>query len=178
MLQKYNKWKVLGVFFENPNPRPAFQLREISRHAGIAPTSVKRYLDGLEKEDLIIKELHRVHKYPMYWANRANENFRQLKKIDMIISIRESGLLDYLRETCMPDAIVLFGSAARGEDLKDSDIDIFLLCKEKKLELQRYENRLKRKISVRFSKSFDKEPTELKNNIINGVILHGYLKVF
>jgi predicted nucleotidyltransferase len=96
----------------------------------------------------------------------------------MIFSIKASGLLDYLSEKCMPDVIILFGSGSRGEDLKDSDVDLFLLCKERKLDLQKYEDKIKRKISVFFSEDFNKLSKELKNNIINGVILNGYLKVF
>jgi predicted nucleotidyltransferase len=179
MLQKDNRHKILKLFFEDPLPKGiGFQLREISRKAKLAPTSVKRYLNELEKEKLIIKKKHRIHNYPIYYANRENEYFMFLKKIDMIQSIKESGLLDYLKNICMPDAIILFGSASRGEDIKDSDIDLFLLCKEKKLDLEKYEKGLKRKINIFFESNFDKLSKELKNNIINGVILEGYLKVF
>ncbi len=51
MLQSYNKWKVLKVFFENPLPKDAgFQLREISRITSLATTSVKLYLNELIKD--------------------------------------------------------------------------------------------------------------------------------
>jgi len=167
------------VFFDDPNPKGAgFQLREISRNVNLAPTSVKRYLNELEKERLIIRSKHRIYNYPVYWANRADEMFKFFKKIDMMITISESGLLKYLWDKCMPDVIVLFGSAARGEDLRDSDVDLFLLCKERELNLQKFENKIKRKINIFFSESFDKLSDELKNNVINGVILRGYLKGF
>jgi len=179
MLQKDNRYKILKLFFEDPAPKGiGFQLREISRKCKIAPTSVKKYLIELEKERLVVKKKHRIHGYPVYYANRENEYFRFLKKLDTIQSVKESGLLDYLENDLMPDAIILFGSASRGEDVKDSDIDIFLLCKEKKLNLEKYEKGLKRKINVFFESNFEKLSKELKNNIINGVILSGYLKVF
>ena len=178
MLQKYNKWSVLKIFFDDPNPEAGFQLREISRKVKIAPPSVKRYLEELSKEELIIKSKHRIHKYPLYWANRENEEFKFLKKTDILLSIRESGLLDFLSEECMPDAVILFGSASKGEDVKDSDADLFLLCKERKLDMKKFENKIKRKISMFFAEDFHKLSQELKNNIINGIILKGYLKVF
>ena len=78
----------------------------------------------------------------------------------------------------MPDAIILFGSAAKGEDLKESDIDLFVLAEEKKLDLQKYEKLLGRKINILAEESFSKLSKELRNNIINGIILYGYLKVF
>ena len=184
MLQNYNTWRVLKVFFDNPNPKGAgFQLREISRKANLAPTSVKKYLDEMSKNNrygypLIQKSSHRIYGYPVYVANRASELFRLFKKIDMIISIEQSELLDYLSEKCMPDVIILFGSASRGEDLIDSDVDIYLQCKEVPLELKKYEKIIKREIRILFEEKFDNLSDELRNNIINGVILKGYLKVF
>ena len=44
--------------------------------------------------------------------------------------IKEIGLLDYIYDKCMPDAIILFGSASKGEDTEESDIDIFVRFRE------------------------------------------------
>ena len=125
MLQKDNRYKILRIFFDDPLPEGVgFQLREIGRKVKLAPTSVKRYLNELETENLIIKAKHRIYEYPVYYTNRNNENFKFLKKLDNIMKIKESGLLDYLIESFMPDAVILFGSSAHEEDLKDSDIDL------------------------------------------------------
>jgi len=174
-----NKLKILQLFFDNPIIEGVgFQLREISREISLAPTSVKNYLFELEKEELILKKKHRIHNYPIYFANRDNGKFVFLKKLNNIKLIKDSGLLQYLEDSCVPDVIILFGSYSKGEDLKDSDIDIFLLCGKMSLELKKYEKKLNRKINTFFCKSFGKLSKELKNNIINGVILRGYLKVF
>jgi predicted nucleotidyltransferase len=179
VLQKYNKWKVLKVFFDNPLPIDAgFQLREISRNASLATTSVKLYLNEMVDEGLIIKIKHRLFAYPVYRANFDSMDFRLLKKIDTIIALKDSGLIEFLENQCMPDVIILFGSASKGEDTMESDIDLFLVCKERKLDLPDFETKLKRKISLLFSENFSELSSELKNNIINGVILKGYLKVF
>jgi len=178
MLKKDNIYKVLEIFFDNPLPEGiGFQLREISRKIKLAPKSVKLYLEELEKENLIIKKKHRIHKYPVYYANRDHNYFKFLKILDIIRRIKESGLLDYLDEKCMPDVIVLFGSASKGEDVKNSDIDLFLECEEKKVDLFKYEQTLKRKINLFFEENFDKLSEELKQNIINGDKLKGYLRV-
>lgn len=178
MLKKDNIYRVLEIFFDNPLPEGiGFQLREISRKIKLAPKSVKLYLEELEKEDLIVKKEHRIHKYPVYYANRDNHYFKFLKRLDMIRRIKETGLLDYLSERCMPDVIILFGSASKGEDVKDSDIDLYLQCDEKKLDLDKYEKGLNREINLFFEKNFDKLSEELKRNIINGDKLKGYLKV-
>ena len=178
MLKKDNIYKVLELFFDDPLPEGiGFQLREISRKIKLAPKSVKLYLEELEKENLIIKKKHRIHKYPVYYANRDHNYFKFLKRLNITRRIKESGLLDYLDEKCMPDVIVLFGSASKGEDVKNSDIDLFLECKEKKVDLFKYEQTLKRKINLFFEQNFDKLSEELKQNIINGDKLKGYLKV-
>jgi len=179
MLQKDNRYKILRIFFEDPSPKGiGFQLREIGRKVDVAPASVKKYLDELEKEGLIIETKHRIYGYPVYYANRENENFKLLKRLDIVIWIKESGLLDYISDTVMPDAIVLFGSAAHGEDIKDSDIDLFVLSKKDKIKLDRFEKKLNRKINIFFSEDVNRLSKELRNNIINGIILKGYLKVF
>ncbi len=178
MLKKDNASKVLEVFFEDPLPLGVgFQLREISRKISLAPKSVKTYLDELEKEGLVLKKEHRIHHYPIYYADRENEYFRYLKRLDILRTIKESGLLDYLYDTCLPEVIILFGSASRGEDLKDSDIDIYLQCREKRLNLDKYVTVLNRKINLFFEKDFDKLSEELKKNIINGDKLRGYLNL-
>ncbi|MDK2907965.1 MAG: uncharacterized protein PWQ87_423 [Candidatus Woesearchaeota archaeon] len=178
MLKKDNLQKVLEVFFDNPLPEGSgFQLREISRKIKLAPKSVKLYLEELENENLIVKKEHRVHKYPTYYANRDNDYFKFLKRLNIIRRIKESGLLDYLDDECMPDVIILFGSASKGEDIEGSDIDLYLQCNEKKLDLTKFEGELKRKINIFFEKDFDKLSEELKQNIINGDKLKGYLMV-
>lgn len=176
MFEDYNRLTVLKVFFDDP--LKDFRLREISRIARLAPLSVRLHLQRLSKESLVLKEKRGIQKHPIYRANRESEPFRLYKKINTIISIRESGLLDFLSDNCMPDAIALFGSSSRGEDTKESDIDLFLLCKERKIDLKKHESLLKRKISIFFSDDFGKISRELKNNILNGTILKGYLKVF
>lgn len=169
----------MGVFFNDPLPEGGgFQLRELSRKAKLAPTSVKRYLKELKSEGLIRESKHRAQGFPLYSANRENERYIFYKKLNTLSLIFESGLISYLSDLCMPNAIVLFGSAAKGEDILTSDLDIFMLCKERKVELQRFEKVIGRKISLFFGENFGKLSNELKNNIIRGIRLKGYLKVF
>lgn len=176
MLKKDNATKVLEVFFDNPVPDDAgFQLREICRKIELAPKSVKNYLEILEKNNLIFKRKNRVQGYPVYYANRDDDYFKFLKKLNILKRIKESGLIDYIENNCKPDVIFLFGSASRGEDIEKSDIDLFIQCNEKKLNLKKYEKELHRKINPFFEKDFDKLSKELKLNIINGIKLRGYL---
>lgn len=179
MWKKYNKYRVLKPFFDNPHPKGiGFQLRELSRILKLAPKSVSIYLKDLEKDGMVLKAKHRIHGYPVYYANTENEFFKLYKRMDMVASIHESGLIDYLEDKIMPESIILFGSAARGEDNAESDLDIFIEAKENDIDIEKFERILKRRINLLFSQKFKALSNELKNNIINGIKLGGYLKAY
>lgn len=161
----------------NPLPESGgFYLRELSRLSKLAPKSVSIYLKELENESFISRGI--VYNRPVYRANRDSEKFKLYKKLDMISEIKESGLIDYLYDKIMPDCMILFGSSSRGEDVAGSDIDIFVQCKETHIDLEKFEKKLGRKINLLFSERFGKLSVDLKNNIINGTLLKGFLKVF
>ncbi len=164
----------MQAFFDFPTE--SFQLRQISRKVKIAVPSVKRYLKELQREGVVLVTKRGL--YPTYKANRENELFKFYKTTDLLERMKKSGLVDYIGDACMPDIISLFGSAARGEDVETSDIDIFVQSIEKKLNLGKYEKILNRRIALFFEERFSKLSKELKNNIINGIKLSGYLKAY
>ena len=95
-----------------------------------------------------------------------------------MFKIKDSGLLDYLIKLFYPQSIVLYGSYLKGEDIETSDIDLFILTKaEKNVDLEKFEKLLKRKIHLLILSDMKKLTRELKSEVINGFILHGYLKI-
>jgi predicted nucleotidyltransferase len=178
MLKLDNRSNILKVFFDDPANEYGFQLRQISRLTNIAPKSVKLYLEELLAEDLIFSKNHPISKYPIYFANRDSDYFKILKKLNTIKNIHESGLIEFLRKKYFNTSIILFGSASSGEDILGSDIDLFIQADNQNAELFKYEKELNRKINVLYRKDFGKISKELKNNILNGIILKGYIKVF
>ena len=128
MLQNYNRYRILQEFFDFP--RKDFQMRELSRRTKIAQPSVINHLKALVKEKLILKEKKGI--YPTFRANRDSESFKIYKKFNLIQRIYEYNLLDFIYDKCMPDVIILFGSASKGEDIEESDIDLFIQSPEKK----------------------------------------------
>jgi len=117
-------------------------------------------------------------KFPLYNANINDKQYKFYKKILNIVNLEKSGLIDFIKNNFMPNSIILFGSYSKGEDIDDSDIDLFIECKEEKIDIKRFEKILKRKIQLHFKNNFNSFPKELKNNIINGIILFGYLEAF
>lgn len=176
MLQKCSEFVVLEVFFVEPSKE--HYLMDISRNIKIAHTSVKRNLTKLVKEGLIMREIQRKGKrnFPVYKANAENKQFRKHKMIYNLNSLMESGLIEFLEEKIAPKATVLFGSYRRGEDTERSDIDLFIEGIEEDVGLSYFEKKLKRKIQLHFKKEFNSFSKELKNNIINGIVLQGFLE--
>ena len=174
MLEKYNRYTLLKLFLDSPTD--SFRLREIARLTKISPPSVMSYLKEFEKEGLIKKQTKRD--VPFYTAMRDSANFILYKKISILFELNKSGLVDYLWDGLSPEAIVLYGSFAKGESIENSDVDLFILGKEKNVGISEFEKKLNKRIHL-FSKESLKEIShELKNNVLNGIIIKGYIKVF
>jgi len=174
MLQNNNRERISNVFFDDPLGE--LQLREISRNVRVAPPSVKRYLKELKKDELILSTRHKLYGYPVYHANRESPYFRFLKRMTLVKQLYP--IIEQIQKTCHAECIILYGSASRGEDTKESNIDIFIRSDPNELRLERFEKKLNRKFHFLFRKSFDSLSNELKNNILNGIVLYGYITVF
>jgi len=174
MLGKNNNYKVLKIFLDSPIEN--FRLREIARFSGISPPSVMNYLAEFIKEGLIKKNVK--NEIPFYSAVRDSPNFILYKKLSILFELNNSGLVEYLWEKLSPEVIILYGSFAKGESIENSDIDLFILGEEKFLDLNKFEKRLNKNIHLFFKKSFKELALEIRNNILNGIILKGYIKAF
>ena len=174
MLKNYNRYKLLRLFLDSPTE--SFRLREIARLTKISPPSVINYLKEFEKDGLIRRQIKR--EIPFYNSIRDNSNFILYKKISILFELNNSGLIDYLWDKLSPEAIILYGSFSRGESIENSDVDLFILGKNKNIDLINFEKKLNKRLHILFKESTKEIPNELKNNILNGVILKGYIKVF
>lgn len=174
MLENYNRYRILQEFFKEPTKK--HQLRELSRATDISLPSVKEHVEKLQERGFVEKIEEGV--YPGYEASR-DEEFRLYKKLDLERRLHRSGLVDHLNEELSrPDAIVLFGSAANGEDIEESDIDILVVCGEREVDLTEFEEKFGRKINLQFMDEGElKKNEELANSIANGVVLSGYLVI-
>lgn len=173
MITKNNISKVMEWFFKYPEKR--FHLRELERLTKLSMPGVRKIVLKLEKENLLKSEKAKMVKN--FYASR-NEKFIQLKKAYNFYSIFTSGLLDLLKNKYQePEAIIIFGSYSKGEDISKSDIDIAIITpKHKELSLSVFEKKLGRKIRI-YEIKLDKAEKEFLNTLANGIILYGYLKI-
>ncbi|PIN89556.1 hypothetical protein COU60_03010 [Candidatus Pacearchaeota archaeon CG10_big_fil_rev_8_21_14_0_10_34_76] len=149
-------------------------IREYSRLMKLSPPTASKILSELNKENLLMMEKDR--NYIFYYANKNEKIFTDLSRIYWKIKL--DTLINFLEENITGPVIILFGSLSKAETKKDSDVDICVIGHKKELNLKNFEDKLKRKIQIFFFDSIsDIKNKELANNILNGYILTGRLKV-
>lgn len=173
MLTKANKDKLQEIFFKAPEKK--FYLRELERLTGISAPGLMKITKKLEKEEII--ESKKEARVKNFYATRTDK-FISLKRAYNINSLVSSGLVDFLREKYQePEAIVLFGSYSKGEDISTSDIDIAIISlKDFEPALSKFEKILGRKINI-MAINLKKAEPEFINSLANGIVLYGFLKV-
>jgi len=150
--------------------------REIAIILKVSPTAVANAIKKLKESDLIKLEKTKTINFISF--NRDGLKAIELKRVENLKNIYISGLSDYLEVELAGATIILFGSYARGEDTNTSDIDIAAIGrKDKMLHLEEYEKILNREINVNFYNSWKEIHKHLKNNILNGIVLHGSVEL-
>lgn len=172
MLKRDNQTLVLNEFFKTKKEDGGLQLRELGRKIGLAPTSVKKYLEELEKEGIIKKE--KKEKYPSYTPNRNNKQYIYLKNLHIIRTINDSGMIEYLERTTKPEVIVLAGMSFEEET---KEIKLYIRGRAEKLKLEEYEEGIKTKIIPLISKDFKELTEEQEKELINGIVIKGKMEI-
>ena len=172
----FNKstFKVAEVIFNKPTKR--FHLRELARTTTLSTTAVKDSIDKLEEFKIIKTE--ETELATIIQANLDSKEYHDYKTIFNLYRLKRYGLDEELIQEYNPKCIVLFGSFAKGEDIEQSDIDILIVTnKTSTIKLDKYERALKRKINLHLLKNLENSKPEFKNEVANGIVLHGYVKV-
>lgn len=172
-LFKNNVYKILELFIEFPVKD--FSVRGIARTLKLSHATVLKYISDLLKLNLIKKKKETL--YPTFYANTESQKYKFYKKNYLIFKLINSGVVDFIQKQVLPSCIVLFGSGAKAVFTEKSDIDIFVEAKESLLDISKYEKLLGKKINLLFEQDISNLSKELRNNIINGVVLYGFIKV-
>ncbi len=146
--------------------------REIAGLLDVSPTAVGNSLKKLKKLNLI--KLEKMKNINLISFNRGEQIAIELKRVENLKKIYLCGLSSYLEEVFAGGTIILFGSYSLGEDVVESDIDIAIIGRTwKAIKLGKFEKYLSRKIRINNYRSWKEINKELKNNILNGVLLSG-----
>jgi len=148
-------------------------LRALARDLNKHPTTIR---NAVKKLDNIVQ----TTKDEKLIISFANTEQAKLTKAHLIkLQLFDSGFITHINNVLFEPTIILFGSAQRGEMNKQSDIDLCIICEEKK-EVETGVFGIQREIQLftHTKKSFRKLSKELRNNILNGDILQGYVEVY
>ncbi len=157
------------------NPTTSFMGKEIAEKIKVSQTAVAKSVNRLSKICLLIREKKILLSIKL---NRDDKDIFDLKRVYNLKSIYSSWLLKKLSEDLPGSVIILFGSYSTGEDTEESDIDLAIIgYNEKKINLISFENKLQRRIQLHFFSDFKKINKNLKENIINGIILKGSITI-
>jgi len=139
ILAATNSQKVLSFFLHRPGEE--FVEKEIQKAVKISKSGTNYALRELVETNFLFRK--KKGNQHLYSLNYKNLLIKQLKVIKTIIQLQP--LLEPLQK--LSSKIILFGSSSRGEDIVDSDIDLFILTHNKvEIEEEVKKFRFKRKI--------------------------------
>jgi len=172
-------FRVARLIFNYPNR--TFHIRMLEREVKLSTTAIKEAVKQLEYFKII-----KAEKTPLTTdikADTDSEAYRFYKTIFNLYRLKRYSFADNLVDAYNnPEAVVLFGSFAKGEDIEGSDVDILIITQSKpKYNIDKmvsiFEKELNRKINIHTISSLKKSSDEFRNALANGIVLHGYLKV-
>lgn len=161
----------LKPFFEDCYREIA--VREYARETKMSAPTASKLLKNFEKEGLLKAREERRHL--LFKTNRESTIMKDLSRIYW--KEKFAKLIEHLNKKFYSPTMILFGSLAKLEVTKNSDIDIVLLTKIKKeINLKDFEKKLGRKIQLLNYEEIDKINKDFRLNILNGYILKGSIK--
>jgi predicted nucleotidyltransferase len=173
--------KLIEYFIKEPEKE--VHVRELSKLLRKSPTTISKYLKIYEKEGVLKSKEKLNHLF--FKADSNNKIFRQFKLNYNLSILNKSGLIEYLEnEFNHPEAIILFGSFAKAENTRKSDVDILIVTSNKKeLNLKYFEKKIGNPIQLHLYSNKDIELMKIKNkellnNFINGILINGYWELF
>ena len=130
---KSGYWKIMQLFYKDKTTK--LHLREIARQDKLHEPSVTRFLNSLEKDQILkSKKDGNLKKYSIRQSKRTYILFESfdLEKFERLPSIRRNAVKTYLDNLPeKPVFAVLFGSTAKETYKEDSDIDILIITNNK-----------------------------------------------
>lgn len=169
------KEKIMELFFSESGRHWHFE--EILAKAGISRPQAMNWLKRLANKG-IIKRVKERKRMPYYTGNFECPAYKNLKKIYALNKFYKTGFLNHLMSLPKAETIILFGSFARADWYKESDIDLFILGEAGEFDREKYEKKLGTEIQTficRNETELKKFSPGLLRNILRGNIIKGYV---
>ena len=170
MSQNYYEFKLVSLLLQREN-----HIRELARMLGTNQTTAARKLAELYSKNVVEYKLEGRNK--IYFLKRSLEAYQFVliaEQIKLIEILREDPYLrriaKEIKQNKEVNLAVLFGSHAKKTATRNSDIDIFIETKSKKIRNEI--NNINSRISVKVGE-FDTKNLLIREILKNHVILKG-----
>ena len=171
------KKPIKELFFDYPTKQWHFQ--QLLKEAGLSRAQTNAWLKKLLKEGLV-RRIKPRGRMPYHIAKYNSADYINAKKIFALEKFHASGFLQHLSSLKHAKAVIIFGSMARGDWYKESDIDLFVYGNADELELGKYWLKLGREIQFfgcENKQELKKYSPALLKNILTGYTIKGSLPV-
>ncbi|MDP3954897.1 MAG: nucleotidyltransferase domain-containing protein [bacterium] len=116
------KKKILNFLLDDVGEK--FYLTRLARETGVSDSTIHQILEKTKGEGIVQKE--KLGNLSLYFINPLDPVVKQMKVLRTTELLRP--LIEKLRD--FSQKVILYGSCSRGEDTKESDIDLFILTNE------------------------------------------------
>jgi len=168
---------VLKLILEN-SPLKEWHFEEIAKEAKVTRAVANKWLKKYVKEGLL-KHIKEKKRFPYFTSGSENTVYYSLKRVYALEQLHKSGFIPKLLSLKTAKTVIIFGSIARGDWYKDSDIDVFVLGNISDFDKNIYELRLHKNIELHVFQN-QSEIREIKTglikNIINGYVVKGQIQ--
>jgi|SRR3989344_614394 len=164
--------QILKLILEN-SPLKEWHFEEIIRESKVTKAAANKWLKKYVK-DGILHHVKESGKFPYFTVGKSNPFYSAKKRFYALKQLYESRLIAELLLSPKIKTAILFGSFARGDWYKNSDIDLFIVgsgFKKQQLELK-----LNRQIELHTFRNIGEikqVQNSLLKNVINGYIIKG-----
>lgn len=174
VMNVFSRSVLLLILYLGRRYRNGYYVRELAREVGIGVGSASESLRFLEEVGFVsVEERGRLR---IYKADMGSFLLQEFKVLFTLLELNP--LISCLKDES--SLIILFGSCAVGEDTVDSDIDIFIEAKNKKLvaeTIDSFQKKSERQVSPLIMNSYEFRELKAKDKplyerIINGKIIH------
>jgi predicted nucleotidyltransferase len=162
------------------SPLKHWRFGELVQKSKLTRAAANKWLKKYCDEGLI-KQVKENGRFPYFCAGKDNAVYQSKKRLYALEKLYSSGFMQHLAGLKSARTIMVFGSMARGDWYRDSDVDVFIYGSAKGLDKHRYEKELHRKIEVhafKDSKELHQVRSGLISNVINGYLVKGSVQDF
>jgi len=155
-----NQTLILSVFFNNPER--SFYLRELARIVGKKPGVFQRDINNLVTEDILKSHFQGNQRF--FELNKKYPLYKEMKSIFFKTTGIEGALRKELKKIKGIQKAFIYGSFARSEEKKLSDVDLFVIGSINEDELIDLASDLEKKIDreVNYTLMTEREFAEKK----------------